>query len=76
MFAQAATEPGALEDNLLRCRLHALKAWIRQAPLDATMPIWFGLRLRAEVVDLLRIVWTVSLGAPREWLSTLITAAA
>jgi vacuolar-type H+-ATPase subunit C/Vma6 len=73
---QAARDPAALEDDLLRARLHVLARRVRQAPLGALPVLWFGLRLRAQVVDLRRIVWAVTLGAPRgAMVDSLVTAA-
>jgi vacuolar-type H+-ATPase subunit C/Vma6 len=73
---QAARDPASLEDDLLRARLHVLARRVRQAPLGALPVLWFGLRLRAQVVDLRRIVWAVTLGAPRgAMVEGLVTAA-
>jgi vacuolar-type H+-ATPase subunit C/Vma6 len=68
VLRRAARDPASLEDDLLRARLHLLARRVRQAPLGALPVLWFGLRLRARVVDLRRIVWAVTLGAPRaQW---------
>lgn len=76
-FVRYAGDPAALDDDLLRRRLRDLTRRVRQAPLDALSAIWFGLRLRAQLVDLQHIIWTVALDAPRQWLiGTLATAAA
>jgi len=73
---QAARDAASLEDDLLRARLHVLTRRVRQAPLGALPVLWFGLRLRAQVVDLRRIVWAVTLGAPRgAMVEGLVTAA-
>jgi vacuolar-type H+-ATPase subunit C/Vma6 len=73
---QAARDPASLEDDLLRARLHLLARRVRQAPLGALPVLWFGLRLHAQVVDLRRIVWAVTLGAPRgAMVEGLVTAA-
>jgi len=65
VLRQAARDPASLEDDLLRARLDGLARRVRQAPLGALPVLWFGLRLRAQVVDLRRIVWAMTLGAPR-----------
>jgi len=76
VLRQAARGPASLEDDLLRARLHVLARRVRQAPLGALPVLWFGLRLRAQVVDLRRIVWAVTLGAPRGGMvEGLVTAA-
>jgi vacuolar-type H+-ATPase subunit C/Vma6 len=76
VLRQAARDPALLEDDLLRARLHELARRVRQAPLGALPVLWFGLRLRAQVVDLRRIVWAVTLGAPRgAMVEDLVTAA-
>jgi len=73
-----AFAPGTtwLEDELLRLRLQSLGDRVRQAPLDALTTIWFALRLRAQLIDLQRILWTVMLNGPRAALHDMITAAA
>lgn len=60
-----AREPLALEDALLRARLAALEARVRRAPVGAAAVLAYVLRLRAEVLDLRRVIWGVALDAPR-----------
>jgi len=69
VFRLGAEVPATLEDEILRLRLRDLGRQARLAPLGPLPLIWFALRLRAQVVDLQRIVWTVSLGAPRSTLT-------
>lgn len=76
ILGQSASDPASLEDDLLRARLQVLARRVRQAPLGALPVLWFGLRLRAQVVDLQRIVWAVTLGVPRgAMMEGLVTAA-
>lgn len=76
VFRRGARDPAELEDDLLRARLRAMARAVRRAPLGPLPVVWFALRLRAQVVDLQRIVWTVALGAPRgATTAALVTAA-
>jgi vacuolar-type H+-ATPase subunit C/Vma6 len=75
-FRRGARDPVTLTDELLRRRLRAIARRVRMAPLGPLAVLWFGLRLRAQVVDLQRVVWTVALGAPRQRvIESLATAA-
>jgi vacuolar-type H+-ATPase subunit C/Vma6 len=75
-FRRSAHDPVLLEDELLRRRLRAIARRVRVAPLGPVPVLWFGLRLRVQMIDLQRIVWTVALGAPRQRLAeTLATPA-
>ncbi|HEX9610454.1 MAG TPA: V-type ATPase subunit [Gemmatimonadales bacterium] len=58
-------EPGRLERDILRARIGALRAAVRTDPLGPEPFLLYALRLRAQVLDLRRIVWGVALGAPR-----------
>lgn len=76
VFRRGARDPVTLEDELLRRRLRAISRRVRLAPLGPLPILWFGLRLRVQVVDLQRVVWTVALDAPRQRLvDTLATVA-
>ncbi|MFN8651724.1 MAG: V-type ATPase subunit [Gemmatimonadales bacterium] len=59
-----------IEAGLLRARLTELKQRARQNPLSPACFLSFALSLRAELLDLCRIIWGRSLGAP----STVLTA--
>jgi len=75
-FRRSAHDPVLLEDELLRRRLRAIAHRVRLAPLGPVPVLWFGLRLRVQMIDLQRVVWTVALGAPRPRLAeTLATPA-
>ncbi|HEU5358582.1 MAG TPA: V-type ATPase subunit [Gemmatimonadales bacterium] len=75
LFARGAGDPAALESAVLRRQLRELSRQVRRAPLGPLELIWFALRLRAQVLDLQRIIWTVALDAPRaELAGALVTA--
>lgn len=61
--ANAAT----LERELLRLRIRRLRDVTRLDPLGAAPVLLYALRLRAEVLDLRRIVWSRTLGVPPAW---------
>lgn len=63
-FRDLAADPDALEDEVLRIRVRALALRVRLAPLGPAPALWFALRLRAQVIDLQRIVWGAALAAP------------
>ncbi len=63
-FRDLGPDPGALEDEVLRIRVRALSQRVRRAPLGPAPTLCFALRLRAQVVDLQRIVWGAALAAP------------
>lgn len=60
-----AADPAVDEGAALRARLRRLTREVRLAPLDPLTTLWVVLRLRAQVIDLQRLVWAVILGAPR-----------
>lgn len=76
VFRHGAVDPVALEDELLRRRLRAIAHRVREAPLGPLPVLWYGLRLRAQVTDLQRVVWAVALGAPSRALGDTLTTAA
>ena len=75
-FASGANDPARLEEELDALRLDALKRQARVSPLEPTTLLWFAWRLRAQVKDLQRIIWTVALDAPRQPLLDRFTSAA
>jgi vacuolar-type H+-ATPase subunit C/Vma6 len=76
VFQHGARDPTTIEDELLRRRLAAWARRAHQQPLGPLPLLWFTLRLRAQLLDLQRVVWTIALGAPRLTLSeTLATVA-
>ncbi|HVX89619.1 MAG TPA: V-type ATPase subunit [Gemmatimonadales bacterium] len=60
-----ATDPAADGPEELRARIRRLGREVRLAPLDPLTTLWVVLRLRGQVIDLQRIAWAVTLGAPR-----------
>jgi vacuolar-type H+-ATPase subunit C/Vma6 len=64
-FAQCGDDPTGLEPAVLRARIHALAREARVDPLGPAPLLAYGLRLRAESMDLQRVVWGTALGAPR-----------
>lgn len=79
-YAAVLREPdadaGSLEDRLLRVRLGELTRRLRRAPLGPLVLVWFALRLRAQLLDLQRILWSVALGAPGQAIDPLLVTAA
>lgn len=63
-FERWGSDPARIEEQLLRCRVSQLRALARRDPAGAASVLEFALRLRAEVVDLQRVIWGVALGAP------------
>jgi vacuolar-type H+-ATPase subunit C/Vma6 len=64
-----------LEEELLRVRIRAIARRTRLSPLGPGPVLWFALRLRAQVVDLQRIVWGAALSAPRADLAAALVTA-
>lgn len=54
-----------LEDAVLRVRIRELVRASRTDPLGPAPLLTYALRLRAEALDLRRVIWGVALGAPR-----------
>jgi vacuolar-type H+-ATPase subunit C/Vma6 len=65
VFTQAAGDPAAIEEGLLRQRIAAQGAAARRNPAGPASVLHYVLRLRAEVLDLRRVIWGVMLRAPR-----------
>jgi vacuolar-type H+-ATPase subunit C/Vma6 len=64
-FERYGAESG-LEDQVLRARIRSLVRAMRTAPLGAAPWLVCALRLRAEILDLRRIIWGIALAAPRD----------
>lgn len=64
VFAAPAAHPAGLEPALLAAQIADLRDIARRAPLSAAPLLGYALRLRAEALDIRRLVWGVSLGAP------------
>jgi vacuolar-type H+-ATPase subunit C/Vma6 len=64
VFEGPAASPGGLELAALAAQIADLRGLARNAPLSPAPLLAYALRLRAEVLDVRRLVWGVSLGAP------------
>ncbi len=74
-FRGDVAELAGMEATVLRLRIVALHAARRRAPLGPAPVLEYALRLRAQVLDLRRIIWGVALAAPRpDLLAALVTA--
>jgi len=61
-FAELSRDAGRLEDAVLRARIRRLARASRSAPLGPAPLLAYALRVRAEIVDVQRIVWGRALG--------------
>ncbi|HXQ30144.1 MAG TPA: V-type ATPase subunit [Gemmatimonadales bacterium] len=61
---RSADDPSTLEDALLRAQIEGLRRAARLRPLGPVPVLLYWLRLRAEGVDLRRIIWGVALAVP------------
>jgi vacuolar-type H+-ATPase subunit C/Vma6 len=68
-----AGDPSAIEHRVLLHRIAAMHAAERRDPAGPASVLEFGLRLRAEAVDLRRLIWGVALGAPGSVAGALVT---
>jgi len=64
VFARPSGDAG-LETAVLRARIHSLVRAGRVHPLGPAPLLTYALRLRAETLDVQRIIWGVALQAPR-----------
>jgi vacuolar-type H+-ATPase subunit C/Vma6 len=64
-FERYAGDLLELEDAVLRERIRHLVRATRTEPLGPAPLLAYVLRVRAEMIDLRRIIWGVALGAPR-----------
>ncbi|HET9386761.1 MAG TPA: V-type ATPase subunit [Gemmatimonadales bacterium] len=64
-FERWAGDPAAIEHRVLRYRIAALKGAERRDPAGPAAVLGFALRVRAEVLDLRRLIWGIVLRAPR-----------
>lgn len=63
-FERWGPDPARIEEQLLRCRVSQLRDLARRDPAGAASVLEFALRLRAEVLELQRVIWGMALGAP------------
>lgn len=64
-FERWGADPAAFEHRLLRHRIAALRGAERRDPAGPAAVLGFALRVRAEVLDLRRLIWGIVLRAPR-----------
>ena len=64
VFAKPEGHPGGLELAVLGAEIAELRGLARIEPLSVAFLLAFALRLRAEALDVRRVIWGVSLGAP------------
>lgn len=64
-FARASDDPATLEGVVLRVRIGELVRAARVHPLGPAPLLAYALRLRAEILDVQRIIWGVALRVPR-----------
>jgi vacuolar-type H+-ATPase subunit C/Vma6 len=66
--AAALADPGqheaGIEVAVLRAQIAELRETSRRDPLSPALLLGYGLRLRAELLDLRRTIWGLALGAP------------
>jgi vacuolar-type H+-ATPase subunit C/Vma6 len=62
----AADDPGSVERALLDAQIRMLAAQARTDALGPAPVLGYALRLRAQVMDLRRIIWGLALGAPAD----------
>lgn len=76
VFAHPDEHPAGLELAVLGAQISELRAHARVEPLSVAVLLAFALRLRAEALDVRRVIWGISLGAPAKALvEGLVTAA-
>ena len=73
-FREEAENLSTLEAAVLRAQIAEQRRLARLRPDGAAPTISFALELRAEVLDLRRIIWGVSLGAPQALMQTSMVA--
>lgn len=75
VFTRAAADPVAIEEAILRQRIAAQGASARLNPAGVASVLHYLLRLRAEVLDLRRVIWAVMLRAPRVTIASALVSA-
>lgn len=63
-FERWGADPARIEEQLLMRRIAHLRALARRDPAGPASVLEFALRLRAEVIELQRVIWGMALGAP------------
>lgn len=76
VLGDVAIPSARLEARALAARVEEQRAAMRREPLGPAPFLLYALRLRAELVDLRRVVWGIALGAPAEVIVGELTGAA
>ena len=63
VFERAGADVASVETAALHARIEALKHVVRTQPLGPAPVLLYAQRLRAQTMDLQRIIWSVALGA-------------
>lgn len=63
-FERWGADPARIEEQLLMRRCAHLRALARRDPAGPASVLEFALRLRADVLELQRVIWGMALGAP------------
>jgi len=63
-FENPDRHPAGLELGVLAAQIAEIKGRARIEPLSIAFLLGFALRLRAEALDIRRVIWGISLGAP------------
>jgi hypothetical protein len=74
-FRHVTPDLTGLEEAVLRMRVLEVARLTRRSPLGPGPVLWFALRLRAQVVDLQRIVWGAALATPPAALAAALVTA-
>jgi vacuolar-type H+-ATPase subunit C/Vma6 len=69
VFVRAGDDPAPVEGAVLRVRIRELVRAARVHPLGPAPLLAYALRLRAEILDVQRILWGVALRVPRDTLA-------
>jgi vacuolar-type H+-ATPase subunit C/Vma6 len=75
VFRTLSGNPAALEEEVLKLQIRDTMQAALRDPLGPGPALVYALRLRAEQLDLRRIIWGIALGAPREQLYADLIAA-
>jgi vacuolar-type H+-ATPase subunit C/Vma6 len=65
VFERQAVDPRSFEETTLTCQIREVRRRARRDPLGPVAIVLYGLRLRAEALELRRIIWGIALGVPR-----------
>ena len=74
-FRHVTRDLAGLEEDLLGVRIRDVARLTRRSPLGPGPVLWFALRLRAQVVDLQRIIWGSALATPPAVLAAALVTA-